>query len=227
MNTSPTDIFIGYDDKLVYEGMASMLSAKPSYNVLGGAPNGEDVFKRLKFELPKLIIIEMGIPTTTNIEYLADLNKEYPLPKTMLISSLCNNGNISKIMDTGIHSFILRNCNKEDFFNALSHLDDNKKYYCSTITQMLLQEYHDMKNEGSRLLTQRELDVLKGLVNGNTNKDISSDLKINESTVKTHRKNLMNKVGAGNLFSLVRYACRNKLIDFGMDSFCLGCPYRQ
>jgi DNA-binding NarL/FixJ family response regulator len=130
-------------------------------------------------------------------------------------------------MDTGIHSFILRNCNKEDFFNALSHLDDNKKYYCSTITQMLLQEYHDMKNEGSRLLTQRELDVLKGLVNGNTNKDISSDLKINESTVKTHRKNLMNKVGAGNLFSLVRYACRNKLIDFGMDSFCLGCPYRQ
>jgi DNA-binding NarL/FixJ family response regulator len=227
MNTSPIDIFIGYDDKLVYEGIAAILSAKPSYNVLGGAPNGEDVFKRLKFELPKVIIIEMGIPTTANIEYLTDLNKGYPHPKKMLISSLCNNGNISKIMDTGIHSFILRNCNREDFFNALSHLDDNKKYYCSTITQMLLKEYHDMRNEDNRLLTQRELDVLKGLVNGNSNKEISIDLQINESTVKTHRKNLMNKVGAGNVFSLVRYACRNKLIDFGMDSFCLGCPYRQ
>jgi DNA-binding NarL/FixJ family response regulator len=227
MTQSPIDIFIGYDDKLVYEGMASMLSSKPSYNVLGGARNGEDVFKRLKFEIPKVIIIEVGVPTTANIEYLADLNVKYPHPKIMLISSICNNGYISKIMDTGIQSFILKSCNKEDFFNALSHLDDNKKYYCSTVTQMLLQEYHDMKDKDNGVLTQRELDVLRGLVNGNTNKEISIDLKINESTVKTHRKNLMNKVGAGNLFSLVRYACRNKLINPGMDSFCLGCPYRQ
>jgi NarL family two-component system response regulator LiaR len=227
MTASPTDIFIGYDDKLVYEGLASMLSAKPTYNVIGGAKNSEDVFKRLKFENPKVIIIELGVPTTANIEYLNNLNTQHPHPKIMLISSVCNNGNISKIMDSGIQSFILKSCNREDFFNALSHIDENKKYYCSTITQMLLKEYHDMKNKSNGVLTQRELDVLKGLVNGNTNKEISFKLQINESTVKTHRKNLMNKVGAGNLFSLVRYACRNKLMDFGMDSFCLGCPYRQ
>ena len=227
MNTSPTDIFIGYEDKLVYEGLSAMLSVKPAYNVIGGARNGEDVYKRLKFEVPKVIIIEVGVPTTTNIDYLADLNIQYPHPKIMLITSVCNNGNISKIMDTGIQSFILKSCNKEDFFNALSHLDDNKKYYCSTVTQMLLQEYHDVKNKSNGLLTQREMDVLKGLVKGITNKEIAIELQINESTVKTHRKNLMNKIGAGNLFSLVRYACRNKLINFGMDSFCLGCPYRQ
>ena len=227
MTASPTDIFIGYDDKLIYEGMASMLYTKPAYNVLGGAKNGEDVFKRLKFENPKVIIIELGIPSKANIEYLKQINVEHPIPKTMLISSICNNGNISKIMDTGIQSFMLKSCNKEDFFNALSHLEDNKKYYCSTITQMLLKEYHDMKDKEISLLTPRELDVLRGLVKGITNKEISINLNINESTVKTHRKNLMNKVGAGNLFSLVRYACRNKLIDFGMDSFCLGCPYRQ
>ena len=227
MTASPADVFIGYDDKLVYEGLASLLSVKSAYNVIGGAKNTENVFKRLKFENPKIIIIEVGVPTSANIEYLEDLNVKYPLPKKMLISSVCNNGNISKIMDTGIQSFILKSCNREDFFNALAHMDENKKYYCSTITQMLLQEYHDMKNKSNGILTQREMDVLKGLVNGNTNKEISVELQINESTVKTHRKNLMNKVGAGNLFSLVRYACRNKLINFGMDSFCLGCPYRQ
>ena len=226
MSASTADIFIGYDDKLVFEGLAAMISVKPSYNVLGGAKNGEDVFKRLKFELPKVIVIEVGIPTTANIEYLIDLNTQYPHPKIMLISSVCNNGNISKIMDTGIQSFILKSCNREDFFNALSHMDDNKKYYCSTITQLLLKEYHDMKDKSNGVLTLRELDVLKGLVNGSTNKEIANDLLINESTVKTHRKNLMNKIGAGNLFSVVRYACRHKLIDFGMDSFCLGCPYR-
>jgi DNA-binding NarL/FixJ family response regulator len=227
MNTSPTDIFIGYEDKLVYEGLSAMISVKPAYNVIGGARNGEDVYKRLKFEVPKVIIIEVGVPTTNNIDYLKDLNTQYPHPKIMLITSVCNNGNISRIMETGIQSFILKSCNREDFFNALSHLDDNKKYYCSTVTQMLLQEYQDMRNKSNGVLTQREMDVLKGLVNGDTNKEISFALKINESTVKTHRKNLMNKVGAGNLFSLVRYACRNKLVNFGMDSFCLGCPYRQ
>jgi len=226
MIASPTDIFIGYDDKLVYEGLASMLSAKPSYNVLGGTKNGDDVFKRLKLKIPKYILIEIGIPSKKSIKYLSELHSEYPMQQIMLISSVCNNGHISKIMETGITSFLLKSCNKEDLFNAFAHLDEGKRFFCSTITQLLLKEYQEFKNEDNKLLTHRELEVLKGLVNGNSNKEISNTLDINESTVKTHRKNLMHKVGAGNLLSLVRYACRNRLIDFGMDSFCLGCPYR-
>lgn len=223
----PHDIFIGYDDRLVYEGFAALISSRETYNVIGGAKNGEEVFKRLKFKLPKIILVELGIPNSKAIDYLRELHKEYPIPKKILISSICNNGKISKIMETGLDSFILKSCNKEDLFNALAHVEDNKQFYCSVVTSLLLKEYKGYKDQNNGLLTNREMSVLRRLVNGNSNKQIAYELEINESTVKTHRKNLMDKIGASNLLTLVRYACRNNLIDYGMDSFCLSCPYRQ
>ena len=227
MMTNPTDIFIGYEDRLIYEGFAALISTRSDLNVLGGAKNGDEVLNRLKFISPKILIVEISIPNSKNISYLHDLHSDFPLVNILLISNLCNHGNISKVMETGIISFILKDCTREDFYNAISHILEGKKYYCSTITQLLLKEYREMQNDDNRVLTRREKEVLRRLVNGNTNKEISSELLINESTVKTHRKNLMEKIGADNLLSLVRYACRNSLVDFGEDTFCLSCPYKQ
>ena len=227
MTSAPLDILIGYDDKLIYEGLASLLSSKSSYNVMCGVRNGEDLFKRIKINEPKIIIIELGVPNKIAVEYLKNLHSEYPFIQLMLISSICNNGNISSVMESGISSFLLKNCNKEDLFNAIDHLEDGKKYFCSTITQFLLKEYQEFKHSEDEFLTHRELEVLQNLVVGDSNKEIAANLKISESTVKTHRKNLMAKMGTNNLISLVRYACRNNLIEFGLEPSCVGCPYKQ
>ena len=227
MTSATLDIFIGYDNRLFYDGLTTLISSKPPFHVTGGAENGMEVFKRLKINKPDIIIIELEFPNKRSIEYLKNLNDQFPNQKTMLISAICNNGNISAVMDTGLNSFILKKCNKEDLFNALEHVAEDKKYYCATVTQFLLKEYRSLKESDRQLLTQREIQILQKLVNGNSNKEISNELDISESTVKTHRKNLMNKVGAYNLLTLVRYACRSNLIDFGKESFCISCPYKQ
>lgn len=227
MTSAPLDIFIAYDNRLFYEGLTTLISSKPSFNVTGGAENGMEVFKRLKINKPDIIIIELEFPNKRSIEYLKKLNDQFPNQKTMLISAICNNGNISAVMDTGLSSFILKKCNKEDLFNAIEHVAEDKKFYCSVVTQFLLKEYRSLQDSDKQLLTHREIQILQKLVNGNSNKEISNELNISESTVKTHRKNLMNKVGAYNLLTLVRYACRSNLIDFGKESFCLSCPYKQ
>jgi DNA-binding NarL/FixJ family response regulator len=227
MLQTPIDIFIGYDNRLFYDGLASLISSKPTYNVIGGAENGEDTVRRLKIKPGEIVVIELEFPTNRSIEYLANLHYEFPDQRMVLISAICNNGNISAVMDTGIDAFILKKCNREDLYNTLEHAAEGKKYYCATVTQFLLKEYRTLSHDNKQLLTQREIQILQKLVNGNSNKSISEDLEISESTVKTHRKNLMHKVGAYNLLSLVRYACRSNLIDFGNDSFCASCPYKQ
>lgn len=227
MSFQGIDIFIGYDDKLVYEGFSALISTRDSYNVIGGAANGTEVLKRLKFKIPEIIIIEVSVPNSKAIDYLNEIHTEYPLSKIMLITALCNNGKVSKILESGITSFILRSCNKEDLFNALAHLVEGKNYYCSSVTNQLMKEYHKSQILQNGPLTNREMTILRRLVDGNSNKEIAYNLHINESTVKTHRKNIMDKIGAKSLLTLVRYACRNNLIDYGMDSFCLSCPYKQ
>jgi len=220
------DIFIGYDNRLFYDALANLISSKDSYNVLGGIENGENVLEKLKLNRADIILIELEFPNTKSIKYLEKLHAEFPDRKILLVAPICNNGNTSTVIDTGINAFILKKCNREDLFNAIDHVAENKKYFCSNITQHLLKEYHSLKDTDKQLLSQREIEILKKLVNGNSNKKISIELGISESTVKTHRKNLMGKIGAYNQISLVRYACRNNLIEFGADTFCLSCPYK-
>ena len=207
MSPRVKNVFIGYDNRLCYEGIASLISTH-SYNVTGAAENGEEVIKRLQIHTPDIVLIELEYPNKRPIEYLSNIKSGFPEVKIVLISAICNNGNISAVMDTGLSSFILKKCTKEDLFSALDSVSDGKQYFCSVITQCLLNEYHHLKEIDKGLLTNRERQILRRLVNGNSNRMISDELSISESTVKTHRKNLMNKVGAGNLLTLVRYACR-------------------
>jgi len=220
------DIFIGYDNRLFYDALANLISSKDQYNVVGGVENGDKLLAQIKMNEAEIIIIELEFPNSKSIEYLKSLNTEFPDRKVILIAPICRNGNTATIIETGICGFILKKCNREDLFNALEHVIENKKYFCSNITQHILKEYHSLKESDKQLLSNREIQILQKLVNGHSNKKRASDLSISESTVKTHRKNLMSKIGAYNLLTLVRYACRNNLIEHGRDTFCLSCPYK-
>ena len=220
------DVFIGYDNRLFYDALASLISSKDQYKVLGGLENGDKVLEQLKLNHADVILIELEFPNKKSIEYLKTLTTEFPDRKILLIAPICHNGNTSIVIETGICGFILKKCNREDLFTAIDHVAEDMKYFCSNITQHILKEYHNLKESDKQLLSHREIQILQKLVNGNSNKKIAYELTISESTVKTHRKNLMSKVGAYNLLTLVRYACRNNLIEHGRDSFCLSCPYK-
>ena len=94
MLQTPTDIFIGYDNRLFYDGLASLISLKSEYNVVGGAENGDDTIRRLKINPCEIIVIELEFPTNRSIEYLSSIHVEFPDQKIVLISAICNNGNI-------------------------------------------------------------------------------------------------------------------------------------
>lgn len=213
MSLPRTQIIIGYNNKLISESLSSLILHKPFYQVNALIPNGPELIKQLKYKTADYILIEEDMPNFTTIEYLEQIRDAYPLKKIILIANTCNNGYTSKLMSCGLSAFLLKSCAKEDFYIALSKIAEGKKFFCSTITQLLLKEYSEKEDEQSMSLTPRELHVLKYLVNGRTNKEIAVELKISESTIKTHRKNLMTKFGVNNLIGLVKYAYQENLID--------------
>ena len=225
MSLPQAHIVIGYNNRLISESLSALISNKPFYQVTGLIRNGPDFFKQLLNKKADFILIEEDIPNLTTLEYLEKIGEEFPLMKIMLIANTVNNGYVGKLMNAGLSAFILKSCGKEDLYSALTKIAEGKKFFCSTITQLLLKEYTGRDDDAHMTLTNRELHVLKHLVNGYANKEIASELKISESTVKTHRKNLMAKFGAQNLINLVRYACRENLVDFEKSSICISCPY--
>lgn len=228
MKPSPSlKVLIGYHNHLCADGLTSILKQHDDSIYVQLAKNGQNVFEALSREKFNILIIDLIYPGCDTVKYLSDLRKSNKAIKMLLISDLIQNGMIVDIINTGVDGYILHTCSSEDFRISIQKLMKQEKYICTTITSHILTSNFESQNRKQNIqVTTREKEVLSYLVKMHSNKRIAEKLNISELTVKTHRKNIMKKFGSKNLISLVRYACRENLINGKDDEFCTGCPHR-
>ncbi|NOQ27285.1 MAG: response regulator [Bacteroidales bacterium] len=221
-----TDIFISYTERLIHDGIYSLITTHGGYNIVGSSENNDEIFKLLKQHSFKILIIEFSFPNRCSLKYISKIKTDFPDIKLLLISSLFTQGLIHNFIELGVDAYILKGCTQAGLFTALEKIENNDKYYCPTITHLLLDEFKNNNEKKSEVLTSRESEVLKFLIDGQANTRIAKGLNISLHTVKTHRKNIMDKFGANNLISVLRYACREQLIDQDNGFFCASCPHK-
>ncbi len=125
------------------------------------------------------------------------------------------------IIQEGIDAYVLKSDSKENLFLSINQVSRGEKFFSANVTEIL--SNHLLRSDDHSKLTKRELDVLIGIVNMQHTKQIADFLNLSEATVRTHRKNIMRKFGAKNYLGLIRYACRNGLLESPGEQFCLGC----
>ena len=218
---------LGYNNKLCAEGYGSMLTnLYPSCHV-DIIENGKKVINELKSEQHNFLILDLIYPGCDSIEYVKEIMRSKRQFKLLLISDLIKNGMMVDLLNTGIDGYLLHTCGKKDMETAIDKIMMNEKYICTSITSQVLYNLREnTKQENNYRFTSREKEILGLLIRMNSNKKIAEKLNISELTVKTHRKNLMKKFGAKNLLALVRYACRENLVNGKNDDFCIGCTHR-
>lgn len=221
-----SDIFIGFNETLIRDGITALINANGGYQIIGSSLNGDELFKSISNIKFGILIIELGYPNPCNLKYITKIKNRFPELKVLLITSLFKQGVINNFIDLGVDAYILKKCSDTDLFNALEKIQNNEKYYCSSVTQLLLKEFHDAQEDKNEFLTSREIEIMRFLIEGVPNEGIAKKLSISLHTVKTHRKHIMDKFGAKNLISIIRYACRENLIDQENGFFCTSCPYK-
>ena len=229
MESSTTKVFflIGYHNRLCAEGLKSMIDNNEQYHVTEMMRNGLNLIQSIKSKKDDLLIIDLVYPGCDSIEYIKEIKRTNKKLKILIISDLIQNGMFSDLLNTGIEGYILHTCGKRDLDTAILKILDNEQYICTTITSHLFKKTgQSFINNKKFILTAREKEVLSLLIKMNSKKNIAEQLNISELTVKTHRKNIMKKFGSKNLLSLVRYACRENLLNGKNDDFCKGCPHR-
>jgi DNA-binding NarL/FixJ family response regulator len=220
-------ILIGYHNHLCADGLRSILHNQNDNAFIEITKNGQNLFKTLSTNKYDLLIIDLIYPGCDTLAYLTDLRKSNKSMKILLISDLIKNGMIVDIINTGVDGYILHTCSGDDLKIAVDKLLNEEQYICTSITSHVLNtKFESQKRNQDIQITSREKEVLSYLVKMHSNKKIAEKLSISEFTVKTHRKNIMKKFGSTNLISLVRYACRENLINGKDDEFCMGCPHR-
>jgi DNA-binding NarL/FixJ family response regulator len=122
-------------------------------------------------------------------------------------------GMVEELIAFGVDGYLLKNTGKDELINAIKTVMTGNKYFDSDVTLSLLNKSTtDSKAKKDHNLTEREIEILKLIAEGYTNKEIGEKLFISHRTVDTHRTNLMRKLGTNNIAGLIGFAIKNKLI---------------
>lgn len=218
-----TNIFIGYNQKLFFEGLSLMFNETDEFHVAGGCVNGEAIFKYSGNHI-SVVLLELDTLKKCDLEYLKNVREFFNGLPTIIVSRIISSFCLDELVEIDPEGLLLKSCSKKDLINAMGKVIDGDKFYCHKITQLIFADYQKKLQHDNHLLSPREEQVLMHVVNGETSSRIAGELKISETTVKTHRKNIMDKLGATNVFELVRYSCRENLITRQESGFCKSCP---
>jgi DNA-binding NarL/FixJ family response regulator len=211
-------VFITDDHEMYLEGLALLLGKQESIEVVGTALSGKDLLSRVKDIQTDILLLDVYLPDIGEEELLQGIRAVRQDLKIIYLTLLRGTRYIHKLTRHNIQGYVLKNASLEELVTALRSVYDGGSYFSKDIN--IGDRDEDFRNtitiedkQIDEILSRRELEVLKLICREYSNAEIADKLFLSVSTVETHRKNLIAKLGVNNTVGLVKFALRNKLID--------------
>lgn len=222
--TNSTRIVLADDHSLVRDGIRSLLEEESDFEVIGEAANGKEAVAMVEAKKPELLIIDIRMPEMNGIEAVEELNKLNNPVKSIILSMHDSEEYILKSLSAGASGYLLKDTGKTEFIKAINTVVQGGKYFSGDISNVLVSNLLGQRaklppvetvkktSETPFDLTSKELEILKLVLSGLTNKQISEKLQKSKRTVETHRFNLMRKMEVKNLIDLSKKAREYDLV---------------
>lgn len=207
---SVTRIFIADDHNIVREGLQLLFSTSP-FQVIGEASDGESALRKILTDLPDVAVLDLNMPEMDGIEVTKRIKEKAPEIKVIILTIYTEEKFLVESMLAGADGYVLKTINKDELFFGIEEVCRGKKYIDGNLMQRAFFQVIRGEQKDS-VLTDRELDVLKLMARGKTNKEISSELYIGSDTVKEYVTAIMKKLDSKNRTDAVAKAIRNQII---------------
>lgn len=185
-------------------------------NIVGEAANGKEAIKQAQLLKPDLILMDLVMPEMDGIQATSVIKKEQPEIKIMMLTSFSDQDHVIPALEAGASGYQLKDIEPDDLVSSIKRIMSGENQLHPKATSHLLANLSSNRNQEKHVfeeLTRRELDVLKEIAKGKSNKEIASSLFITEKTVKTHVSNLLGKLELADRTQAALYAVKNKLVD--------------
>lgn len=211
-------VFITDDHEIYLEGLALLLGKQDGIEVIGTAVSGKELLAQLADLQTDILLLDVYLPDIGEEELLQSIRAVRPEIKVIYLTLLRGTRYIHKLSKHNIQGYLLKNAALEELLTALRLVHEGSSYFSKDIH--IGDREEDFRNtitiedrQIEDILSRRELEVLKLICKEYSNAEIAEKLFLSVSTVETHRKNLIAKLGVNNTVGLVKFALRNNLID--------------
>ena len=213
-------VHIADDHQILIDGVKAVLKIEPNMEVVGYSLNGTEVVSWFKENEADVLILDINMPELDGIEVLKRLKEFKKRPEIIVLSSYDDVKLVKEVLQMGAKGFVPKKSAGEHIVNAVNKVSEGNQYFTDDVKEKMMQTLLNgqVKNEGSQdgvlisSLTKREVQVLKLVAQQYSTREIGEELHISESTVETHRKNLMKKVKVKNSVELAIFALKNEVI---------------
>jgi DNA-binding NarL/FixJ family response regulator len=210
-------VIIADDHVLFRAGVKTALSIKKDVELIAEADNGMQLLNLLKHMEPDVILLDIQMPIMDGIATLPEIRKLYPQVKVIILSMHNDHSMISKLMEIGANSYLTKNTDSENIYNAIKTCYEQEFYFNELTNKALLTGLRTRRSEPSlpqeANLTEKETTILKMMCEEKTTKEIADLVEISPRTVEAIRDKLKTKTGAKSMAGLVMYAVKNGIIE--------------
>lgn len=210
MTGSPPKItvLLADDHSLVRRGFRRMLEDDPGIAVVGEAQDGDEAVQLARRHRPQVIVMDCAMPGTNGIAATKQILQEAPDVAVLMLSMHAEDTLVRQAMAAGARGYVLKNALDLDLAAAVRRVALGE-----TLIDPGVSPAAALKGERNRALSERELDVLRLICEGLSNREIATRLTLSVNTVAVHRANIMNALGVHKTAELVVYAIQHGLVN--------------
>jgi DNA-binding NarL/FixJ family response regulator len=211
-------IVIAEDHTILREGLKSLLSSNPDFEIIGEAEDGREAIRCVEKFKPDLILMDLSMPRINGLDAIKEIKKRFSETKILVLTVHKTEEYILATLKSGADGYILKDSTHAELVLAVKNVLSGKHYISPGISEKVIEGYLEgkktLKTKSSwETLTQREREILKLIAEGYKNKEIGDYLCISPKTVEKHRANLMEKLDLHNVQALTTFAIEKGLVS--------------
>ena len=201
------------DHPIVRDGLVAVLATQPDFEVVGEASSGPEAIQCVGASKPDVILLDLEMPDMDGVETLRRLREIDPAVRVIVFTAFDTDERIVKAVQAGAQGYLLKGVPRDEIFNAIRVVHAGGALLQPVVASKLLRQVTRDAQPEADPLTERELEVLRLMAQGQMNKEIAAALVISERTVKFHVSAILSKLGAGNRTEAVTLAAQQGLIE--------------
>jgi two-component system, NarL family, response regulator LiaR len=202
------------DHRVVRQGLRDFLELQGDIEIVGEASSGEEGVQLAREHLPDVVLMDLVMPGIDGVETTRRLKAASPSSRVIVLTSFADDNKVFPAIKAGAISYLLKDVSPEELAHAIRAAQRNEAVLHPEVAAKLMQEFSAPKSNEAPVdqLTPREMDVLRLVAKGMSNKEIAEKLIISEKTTKTHLSNILSKLHLADRTQVAIYALRQRLV---------------